>query len=289
MAIRTLEEINCDFISERPANTQKPGHKPFTPRGVRTEFPKKMKPGRITGRRPGDAGFFESRGAPEDAGLREMRSIPEDAGLRESRCAPDDEQPCGDRNKNRNKKSGILTVISDTLFSLAILMILLTALFTGAEGGAPRVIFGYSYFTVLSPSMQDEIPQGSFILVKHVDPRVLETGDNITYMADRTTSVTHKIVGIYENYNSSGARGFQTQGVNNASPDRDIVYEAYVVGKVVLVIPIAGTILSNLGENVFLIFIIFSLCIFLSFLMRGMFTRQGKPTRGNIVKEAGDR
>jgi len=263
MAIRTLEEINIDFMSDRPANKEKPTRKPFTPRGVRTELPRKTKPGRPAWPRTGDVGYFESRNNRDD-------SLP-------------NENP----GNIKSKKSGMLTVISDTLFSLAIIMILLTALFTGAEGGVPRVFFGYSYFTVLSPSMQDEIPLGSFILVKHVDPMKLEIGDNITYMSDRTTSVTHKIVSIHENYNSSGARGFQTQGVNNASPDRDIVYEAYVVGKVVLVLPVVGTILSNLGENVFLIFIIFSLCILLSFLLRGVFAKKSKPARVDMVKEAG--
>jgi len=158
-------------------------------------------------------------------------------------------------------------------------MILLAAFFTGTESGAPRVFFGYSYFAVMSNSMQNEIPQGSFILVKHVDPQGLRVGDNITYMTDRTTSVTHKIVGIYENYNSSGARGFQTRGVNNENPDRDIVYEAFVVGKVVLVLPVVGAILSSLDENVFLVFLIFGICVFLSFLLRGVFAKPGKTEK----------
>jgi len=90
-------------------------------------------------------------------------------------------------------------------------------------------------------------------------------------MDDQSTSMTHKIVGIYENYDSSGARGFQTKGVNNTNPDRDIVYEANVVGKVIFILPVIGMVLSYLNENIFLMFIIFGLCVLLSFFLRGVF------------------
>lgn len=182
-------------------------------------------------------------------------------------------------HRHPNKNRGLLAVISDTLFSLAIVMVLLVVLLHGSNGGEPKTFFNYSYFTVLTPSMQDEIPQGSLIIVKKTDPLELKTGDNITFMVDRSMSVTHKIVNIYENYNNSGARGFQTQGVNNANPDRDIVCEANVVGKVVLVLPLIGIILIHLSENVFYVFVIFGLCMLLSFLLRGLFAKQSKQIR----------
>jgi signal peptidase len=175
------------------------------------------------------------------------------------------------------KRRGLLTSISDMLFSLAMFMILLVVLTSGSGNGAPKKFFNYSYFTVVTPSMQDEIPQGSFILVKQVDPLELKEGDNITYMADQSTSVTHKILNIYENYGSSGARGFTTYGINNANPDEDIVYEANVVGKVIFVLPVAGAVLTKLGENVFLVFLIFGLCVLFSFLIRGLFVRAARP------------
>jgi signal peptidase len=178
--------------------------------------------------------------------------------------------------KHPRKRRGLFASISDVLFSLAIFMILIVILTSGTGSGMPKTIFDFAYFTVVTPSMQDEIPQGSFILVKQLDPLDLKVGDNITYMADRTTSVTHKIIGIYENYDSSGARGFQTKGVNNAKPDQEIVYEANVVGKVILVLPVVGMVLTALGENVFLAFMIFGLCVLLSFLIRGVFVKPAK-------------
>ena len=161
-------------------------------------------------------------------------------------------------------------LISDILFYLAILVILISAL-PSSNGGAPRPIMGYSYFTVLTSSMQGEIPKGSFILVRQTDPQKLKTGDNITYMLNWNTSVTHKIVSIYENYKNSGARGFQTKGINNASPDDEIVYEKNVVGKVALVLPVVGAVISFLGANIYIVFIFFGLCVIFSFVFRFVF------------------
>ena len=174
--------------------------------------------------------------------------------------------------QSKDEKRGIFTIISDSLFYMAILMILFYALTTGTDG-TPKVIMGYSYFTVLTSSMQDEIPKGSFILVKQTDPQSLQEGDNITYMRDRSTSVTHKIVEIHENYQNSGARGFRTKGVNNINQDREIVYESNVVGRVILTVPALGAAISYLGANIYIVFIIFGLCTILSFCIRGLFAK----------------
>ena len=242
MALRSLDDINRIFLADNQTPELITELKPITPLIIEVEPPRSMMPRRT-----------------EINDLRSSRRYGEQAGV-----------------KPFPKERGLFTAISDMLFSLAIVMILFVVLFSGTESGRPKTIFNYSYFTVVSPSMQDEIPQGSFILVKSIDPQKLKVGDNITYMADRSTSVTHKIVGIYENYDSSGALGFQTKGVNNTNPDQDIVYEASIVGKVVFVLPVFGTVLSHLSENVFLVFIIFGLCVLLSFFLRGVFTKSAK-------------
>jgi len=179
--------------------------------------------------------------------------------------------------EQKKKKLGSFAVASDVLFYIAVLMILLAAVTSGTNSGKPRTIFGYSYFTVVSRSMQSEIPEGSFILVKYTDPQRLEKGDNITYMRDQTTSVTHKIIGVYENYADDQSRGFRTGGVNNAEFDSTIVKEADVIGKVVLVIPVVGSIIAALGENLHIVFIIFGLCVIISFCLWWLFE---KPVRG---------
>ena len=155
------------------------------------------------------------------------------------------------------RKRGAYAIISGVLISLAILLVLFSALTSSS----------YAFFTVLTSSMHDEIPKGSLILTHKVDPQDLKAGDNITFMRDWRTSVTHKIMNIYENYQNDGARGFRTKGVNNASPDEEIVHEDYIVGKVVLSIPAIGAAMSYLGENIYIVLIIFGLCLALSAML----------------------
>jgi len=178
--------------------------------------------------------------------------------------------------KNPVKKRNVFSFISDALFYLAILTVMIAILTSGTKEGAPKTFMGkYAYFTVLTQSMQNEIPKGSFILVKNIDPHELQIGDNITFMRDATTSVTHKINDIYENYNDSGSRGFQTKGTNNANPDSEIIYEANVVGKVMFHIPKLGAIITELRSNIYIVFIIFGVFIAVSFLLRWLFNEMG--------------
>jgi len=165
-------------------------------------------------------------------------------------------------------KKNQFTRLADSLFYFAVAIILMYAFVSDIDSGAPKNIFGYSWFTVVSRSMQDEIPKGSLILVKKTD--ALAVGDNITFMRDSVTTVTHKIVSIYEDYYRSGSSGYQTKGLSNASPDDTIVSDANIVGKVVLVVPGAGMYMSWLGANIHIVLLIYGLCVVFSFLARGL-------------------
>jgi len=171
------------------------------------------------------------------------------------------------------KPRTLFTAISDILFYLAIFTVMLTILSSGANDGEPGMFMGYSYFTVLTSSMQDEIPKDSLILVRRKDAGELKVGDNITYMRDSNTTVTHKIINIYDDYQNSGVKRFQTKGVNNSTPDKEIVCEADIVGKVIFVLPGAGAAISYLRENIYIAFIIFGLFIALSLLIRRLFVQ----------------
>ena len=148
------------------------------------------------------------------------------------------------------------------------------------------MLFGYAYFTVLTSSMQEEIPKGSLILVREVDTMNININDNITYMNSATSTITHKVVDIFENYENSGSRGFQTRGINNENADRNIVYAANVVGKVILIVPVAGAVISYLVENVYLVFIIFGLIMVLSFSLRGLFSKSARKQAAAMKAKA---
>ena len=178
----------------------------------------------------------------------------------------------GKAEKAEKKKQNTWAIIPYALFCLMILVVLILA-FTYSHSDTPKMFMGYSYFTVTSPSMQDEIPEGSLILIRKTDPDKLKVGDNITYMRDPNISVTHKIEAIFENYKNSGTMGFQTKGVNNIAPDPEIVREGDIIGKVIFTLPALGAAMAYLSANIHIVYMIFGFCVILYFVLY-IFRRQ---------------
>jgi signal peptidase len=131
----------------------------------------------------------------------------------------------------RKRRRRPVSVIFDVLFYATLVGVLCMGLLYGSRGG--RDVFGYSIFNVLTTSMQREIPKGSLVIVKDIGTDKIEIGDDITFLIDKNTTKTHRVIRIFEDYEGSGARGFETKGLENPLADEDIVYAANVVGKVV--------------------------------------------------------
>ena len=165
------------------------------------------------------------------------------------------DEPAGQKSKpkhsakSRPKKGRAGKIIGECVFYSLLLLLLLSALFVRTTSdGAPKSLVGYSGMIVLTESMQSEIPKGSLVIAKTVDPQTLQIGDDITYMANQTTSVTHRIVGINENYENTGQRAFQTQGIMNDQPDSQPVPAVNVVGKVVFHSETLGVVASFISS-----------------------------------------
>lgn len=134
----------------------------------------------------------------------------------------------------KKKKNKAATVISNLLFYFVVIALVFGAFcIKSSKNGKPWSIAGYSAMTVLTGSMQDVYPQGSLIITKTVDADKLNIGDDITFMTGETSSITHRIIGITENYLETGERGFETKGIMNKNADKDIVAAGNVVGRVV--------------------------------------------------------
>lgn len=135
----------------------------------------------------------------------------------------------------------------DLLF-YGVLIALIIGVAVLAKGSAqgPRSFAGFTAQTVLTSSTESVIPKGSLVISRYTDPNTLQIGDDITFMTNETTTVTHRIIGITEKYGDTGQRAFQTQGVMNASPDSQLVPAANVVGKVVFHSLTAGKIAAFL-------------------------------------------
>ena len=180
-----------------------------------------------------------------------------------------------DKTSEAAPKSKFGRLISNIMF-YGSLVLLLFLVFTYTQSGASRNIFGFSYYNILTTSMQSTLPQGGFILVRETPGEKLQIGDDITFFKNANTIVTHRIIGIYQDYEDSGQYGFRTQGTDNPSPDANITYEGNVIGKVVFHIPMLGFVLEYIANNVWFVVIGFALILALSYFLKIVFTPE-KP------------
>lgn len=159
------------------------------------------------------------------------------------------------RKQKRKKKEEKGSWIKEILYYVCmVLFISILYIIQMDSSRGPKVIAGYSAYTVLSGSMQDEIPKDSFVLSKQVDAKELEIGDDITFMMGEKIVVTHRIVGIHEDYNGTGKRAFETKGTMNPENDEEEVIEENVVGKVIYHNYLMGVIILWIRRNWVVIF-----------------------------------
>lgn len=116
------------------------------------------------------------------------------------------------------------TIIMVVLLILAVLLI------------GPKLL-GFQGYAVLSGSMEPDIPVGSIVYDKEVEPETLKTGDVITYQLSDNTLVTHRIISIDENVEE-----IITKGDANDVEDGAPVSYSKVVGKMSFSVPLIGYI-----------------------------------------------
>jgi len=152
-------------------------------------------------------------------------------------------------SEKKRKKTG--KIIADILFYGVLAALVAVAFFISQ--GDKKPVFGYSFMNVITWSMEPEIPQGSLVIVKQVPKESIQIGDDITYTKDPETSVTHRVISITEDFENSGERGFETQGIANDTPDFDIVPAVNVVGVVQASVPLLGSGLAWLRNNLIML------------------------------------
>ena len=158
--------------------------------------------------------------------------------------------------------------VSNFVFYAALLAIVVGAVIFGGKPGSRTQFFGFSYYEVLTGSMQSMIPQGSLVIAKKVPSNQIEAGDVITFLRSDEENVTHQVIEVVPNFNGNGALGFQTKGTENLEPDPDIVAATNVLGVVQLHIPGLGFTLRWVSDNMKYMFILFILFILISIALR---------------------
>lgn len=120
--------------------------------------------------------------------------------------------------------------------------IIVAALLFAASNSPSKSLFGYRYYTVLTPSMEPVYSVGDMVFVKITSADQINVGDVITFnpSSDGEAYLTHRVTEKYDNYNNTGVICFRTKGDANDSDDSFLIDESRVIGVVKAGIPILG-------------------------------------------------
>lgn len=143
--------------------------------------------------------------------------------------------------KSANRKKSPVSMICSALGTILLVVLILGCI----PLTVPR-IFGYQLYTVISGSMEPEIPVGSLVYIKGMEPQDVEEKDVIAFYGGRDTSaiITHRVV---ENRVVMGE--FITKGDANQTEDMNPVDYDEFIGRVELSIPTVGGIAQSLTSR----------------------------------------
>jgi signal peptidase len=119
------------------------------------------------------------------------------------------------------------------------LVILAVSAVLAVAVAVPRIAGAVPY-TVLTSSMEPDLPPGTLIVVKPVKADEVAIGDVITYQLEsgKSAVVTHRVVA--KGVNGAGRVAFRTQGDANNTPDEDWVRPVQIKGGVWYSVPYLG-------------------------------------------------
>lgn len=144
---------------------------------------------------------------------------------------------------------------------------------------------GFKTFTVMSGSMEPDLPVGSMVYVRPVDYKSLKVGDVVSYVAnDEKTVVTHRIVDIEVDKEDSSVWRFKTKGDANTTSDGSLVHYKNVLGTPVFIIPQIGYFAHNIQRppGIYITLVVGTLLLAWTFLPSTLEERR-KTARRSIV------
>ena len=154
------------------------------------------------------------------------------------------------QSPSARRSGGFFPALCNVIGTLILLAVILSYL----PLALPQLL-GYSCYSVVSGSMEPEIPVGSVVYVEPAEPEDIHAGDVIAYWSDGTV-VTHRVV---ENRFVVGE--FITKGDANEKEDIDPTPYNALIGRMKLHIPVVGQFMMLLASNVGKIYLLcFAAC-----------------------------
>jgi len=138
---------------------------------------------------------------------------------------------------------------------LDLLLIALVALcLFGLVIGRIVPMTGRATFVVAGGSMAPTIPLGAAVIVEPVAPADLAVGEIVSLRSGEQRAIfTHRIVRIADR---DGATWIETRGDANDAPDPSITPATAVIGRVVVILPLAGFLVALLSIPSGVVFVV---------------------------------
>jgi len=201
-------------------------------------------------------------------------------GLTRERFIMNQAAPHKERGKKIRALIGILLCIVLVLVLIVNITLIVRSYVDPEE--VPSFL-GYKPFIVLSGSMEPEISAGDLILTKNVDPKEIKVGDIISFRADETTVVSHRVIEVL----TEEGLMFQTKGDANIGDDAGIVLPEDIEGTYVLRLAGLGSIAMFLQTPVGLLaFVIIPFGLFILYDIVSRNRRNKKEKSREAVLEA---
>lgn len=190
-------------------------------------------------------------------------------------------------NKSVSAGYRIVQIIRTIFVYLLALVIIAAALIFAASKSPQKSIFGYRYYTVLTPSMEPELSVGDVVIVKLKNAEDINTGDIITFNPsnDSTAYLTHRVTEKLENYEETGVTCFKTKGDANEVEDGFLIDSSRVIGTVSFDIPKVGYVIRFLQLRWYLVLPLAVMILVLFRLLKIYFGKSKDDSDENISSE----
>ncbi len=138
-----------------------------------------------------------------------------------------------------------ISVVRQIFIYILSIGIIVAAVLFAVNQSPSKSIFGYRYYTVLTPSMEPHLSVGDLILVKVTDADQIQVGDVITFnpSSESDAYLTHRVTEKIEDYEGTGTTCFHTKGDANDVDDSFLIDEDRVIGIQTVCIPKLGYII----------------------------------------------
>ncbi|MBT9147363.1 MAG: Signal peptidase I W [Syntrophomonadaceae bacterium] len=177
---------------------------------------------------------------------------------------------------------------SISVFTLALIFVLVFFLLQSRLAGGVPAVAGYQIYIVLSGSMSPAFETGSIVLVRPLEASAIRPGEIITYRdpENQEMIVTHRVIAVNTAAGSENPESFTTRGDANDAKDLLPVPAGNLLGRVSYTVPYLGFLFSFINtQDGILLFIIIPALLIIVLELRKLFsyaTALEKQKKGGV-------